>query len=179
MITRDDLVGKKSTLRAFRATILGKKIPLENKTKIIVKRGYTVYKDDSTHGLDIHVIDKKGKVAIELYLQRRGAMYHVDVIASVSKDYKAHELYHDLLTKNIVDGLITSEQSPGGRTIWDKLSKFRNVEIFGWDPSNKSAINLGKRLPDEVETHVSTYDDAHDRDTNQIRRMQLVAIKKP
>lgn len=179
VIARDDLAGKKSSLRSFQGMNLGKKVSLQNKTKVFSKGEYTVYKDVTPHGFDIYVIDKNGIVDIEMILQKQGAMYYVDTVVSISNDYKAHELYRDLLVKKVVPGLIAGEQSAGGRAIWDKLSKFRDIEIFGWDPFHNSAINLGKRLPDEAETHVSTYDDTNDPDTNLIRRMQLVAIKKP
>jgi hypothetical protein len=168
-----------SSLHSFEGMNLGKKVPLQNKTKVFSKGVYTVYKEPTTFGFDLFVINKSGIVDIEMILQKQGVMYYVDAVVSISKTYKAHELYRDLLVKGVVPGLIAGEQSEGGRAVWNKLSKFKDIEVFGWDPFHNSAVNLGSSLPDDSETHVSVHDNTHDPDTNQIRRMQLVAIKKP
>lgn len=184
MISRDDLNisgrgGKRSTFVNFGSILLGKKFDQTNRTKLFKKGDYTVYQEKRpANGLDIFVTDKQNKIVIELILKKDGAMHYVDTVVSISKDYKAHELYRDIITKGIVNGLTAHEQSIGGRNIWNKLSQFSNIEVFGWDPYHRQAINLGNKLPDEIETHVSNRNTDYDKDTNLTRRMKLVAIKK-
>lgn len=181
VVGRDDLnirTSKRKVFSSFGSININKKIGLEGKEKLFSKYEYDVYKSSTPTTLDIFVIDKTRKVFIELILNKSGKMYYVDSALSISNNYKVHELYRDLLIKKVIEGLITGEQSEGGRAIWNKLSQYRDIQVFGWDPYHREAINLGKRLPDEVETHISISDSAKDSDTNKIRRMQLIAIKK-
>lgn len=181
MITRDDLNikrSKKAILTTFGGLILGKK--LKHNTDVLFRvNDITISAETEKNGdLIVYAVDDTNTVIIQLFLIKKNAMYYVDSAVSNSKTYKVHQLYKDLLVKNIVQGLITKEQSIGGRAIWDKLSKFRNVEVFGWDPHYNEPINLGNALPDEIETHVSVFDNRKDKDTSQTRRMLLVAVKK-
>lgn len=180
VLGREDLNAstKHVAMSAFGDINVGTKIDVTGMQRLFAKKDNQVFKQKAEDGIDIFVVDKNGIVIIELILKNHGAMFYVDSALSVSKDYKVHELYRDLLIKNVIGGLVTGEQSVGGRAIWDKLSKFRDVEVYGWDPFHRQAINLGDTLPDYEETHVSSSDKTKDVDTNLIRRMQLVAIKK-
>ncbi len=124
--------------------------------------------------LDVKHINKKAK----------SEKIH-DLVAHKDNTFKAHHLYHHLITKH-KKILSTDTQSPGGHAVWKKLIHMKGVGVHGWDPKTKKPVNISRHLGDDHETHAvsSTHYWTKGKGTSrteghaETERMHLVAHKK-
>ena len=101
-----------------------------------------------------------------------GKAFHVKLLAGHhDSNLKAHELYHHLITRHD-HTMVASEQSPGGKRVWDNLHKMKGVGIHGWDPKKDQPVNVHYGRDD---THA---DDSEKSAHPDVHRMLLVAHKK-
>lgn len=136
---------------------------------------YKVHVGEHGPGMERYsVSDHEGKVTNVLTVHKKPHHIKVSGSATNGKGPKQHELYHHLITKhNKV--ITTDEQTSGGHHIWKKLAKKTSINIHGWDPKHKKAVNIDHRLRDKDETH---HDRTGDKEHAHIERMHLVAHKK-
>jgi len=116
------------------------------------------------------VVDPKTNIKhIELLTDRgKGDIYTVHMVASTGKGPKVPDFYHYLL-KNHVTGLVATEQSEGGKKIWQRLAKKKGLSVHGW--SKGKAVNVDPQ--DDEETHGNS--GSSDKEEREISRMKLVA----
>lgn len=153
---------------------LGKKISKDDK-HISNMGDHKVHVGSHGPGMERYTVsDHEGKITNVLTVKKRPHHIHVAVAASTGAGPKMHEFYHHLITKhNKV--ITTDEQTTGGQHIWKQLAKKGSVNIHGWDPKEKKAVNIDHRLRDHDETHNN---ETHDHGHAHVTRMQLVAHKK-
>jgi hypothetical protein len=124
---------------------------------------------------------RKSTVAVQGRENKHGVLSDLNLAASPDNEFPAHELYHHLLHHGHVTALVADHQSAGGKKVWEKLSKKRNVGIHGWDPRKKKPVNVKFGEDDTHEDRTKTqtkqeYDAANPDPT--VKSMQLVAHKK-
>lgn len=87
-----------------------------------------------------HVVDPKtNDVHMQIYghsTPNNPDTFHIGWLEGRASPVKAHDVYDFLLRKGHVKQFETSEQSPGGVHVWQKLSKRRNINVYGLDHKN-------------------------------------------
>lgn len=87
---------------------------------------------------------------------------------------KAYEFYRAILL-NMPLIFVAHQQSYGGMRTWQELSRYPDIEVFGWEGGK--AVNVDPM--DQDETHASDDDVSgpfgYDPDAARIKRMKLVA----
>ncbi len=144
--------------------------------------------------------DKKDKIMILLSVKSFGKSWKVDSVSAASRNIVPANKFYAWLIKNASITLVSgSEQSAGGKKIWERLSKEPGIGVHGW--IDGKAVNLGPNLSPETEdeTHITWGDrrraeddlsyntrskednaamDADYRDVQDTYKMLLVAFKK-
>ena len=144
--------------------------------------------------------DKDDKIMILLAVDRFGKSWKVSTVSAASKNIVPANKFYAWLIKNQGITLVSgSEQSAGGKKIWERLSKEPGIGVHGW--INGKAVNLGPNLSPETEddTHMTLGErrrakddmlfntrskednaamDADVRDLDDTYKMLLVAFKK-
>lgn len=107
-------------------------------------------------------------------------MFEIDILdGRKGSTLKAYEFYHAILARAPVI-FTTTTQSQGGLRTWQELSKYPDIEVFGW--SRGKPVNVTPRDPDE--THASQDDvsrgwgEPEEPEAREIMNMKLVAHKK-
>ena len=138
-------------------------------------KGHKIYRGKHDEGMDRYsAVSPEGHVTNVLTVHTKKHSIKVSGSATTGKGIKQHDMYHHLITKH--DKVITTdEQTEGGHRIWKQLAKKHSVNIHGWDPKAKKAVNIDHRLRDKDETH---HDVTNDRGHAHITNMHLVAHKK-
>lgn len=109
---------------------------------------------------------KRSTISVE-GKEQNGVLSHLNLASHSSNKLKAHDFYHHLL-KHHLTALVADQQSPGGKAVWEKLSKKRDINIHGWSNGKPINVKFG-----EDETHSGNSD--NDEASTEIRRMKLVA----
>ena len=128
----------------------------------------------------------KATLAVRGDVNRAKVLSHLHLASSDDNTFPAHELYHHLLKHGHVAALVADEQSPGGRKVWEKLAKKKDVNIHGWDPTYRKPVNI---KVGEDDTHEESppaqisgqrYRDKYraNNPDSSVPRMQLVAHMK-
>jgi hypothetical protein len=154
--------------------LLGKPVPKDHKHIGNIGK-HKVYHGVHDKGMDRYsVTDHEGNVSNILTVKKHKNHIKVDGSVTNGKGPKQHELYHHLIKKH--DHTITTDaQTSGGYHVWKQLAKKRSVNIHGWDPKKKEAVNVDHRLRDRDETH---HDLTNHKGHAHITNMHLVAHKK-
>jgi hypothetical protein len=87
----------------------------------------------------------------------------------------APKFYHWLVTKGNISLVSGYEQSPGGKSIWVRLSKMPGVFVFGWDDKRMKAFDVE---PGTLSAKIEIYNDDIEREMKDIDK-ELKKIKKP
>jgi len=112
-------------------------------------------------------------------IHHKGVLSDLRLAASEDNKFPAHELYHHLLHHDHVKALVADHQSPGGKKVWERLAKKKNIGIHGWDPKKNKPVNI-KFGEDETHEEPSKNKKKYDaiNPDQDVVHMQLVAHKK-
>lgn len=172
----------------------GKEISKEMGEHIGTHLGHHIYKfeyprEKQVTYAAINPKTAKATVAVRGHQNRAKVLSNLHLASSDDNTVPAHELYHHLLKHGHVTALVANEQSQGGRKVWEKLAKKKDVNIHGWDPNSRKPVNIKFGEDDTHEEtpanmtygqHGQHYRDkyrANNPDPSVIR-MQLVAHMK-
>lgn len=164
---------------------------VDQKSIILVSkpRGYSIYFADDCSEERIlnprfHAVNNStgfvdmtvdGKVTT----RRNSTTFEINTLEGRSgSKIKAHEFYRSILI-NMPIIFVSEYQSYGGMRTWQELSRYRDIEVFGW--SNGRAINVDPM--DQEETHAAREDICpgtkyYDREAEKIMKMKLVAHER-
>lgn len=155
--------------------------------KIGKVKGRTVYLDrhDSTgynsNSRFYAVNDENGQVDMTVsgMMKKTGKAetFKIDVLSGrKGSNLKAYEFYRLIMLKMLII-FVTDTQSYGGMRTWQELSRYPDIEVFGW--LKGKAVNVDPR--DSDETHASV-DDVRiggiEPEARDIKNMKLVAHRK-
>jgi hypothetical protein len=102
-------------------------------------------------------IDKEGKASVIVELSSEGKGWKVQSLVAVdNNEFPAHKVYAAFIKAGnmMISG---SQQSPGGMSVWKKLSKENGINVYGWNKATKQPVNLGDEFDDESDSHASPY----------------------
>jgi hypothetical protein len=102
-------------------------------------------------------VDKNGKASVIVELAAEGKGWKVQSLVAVNKnEFPAHKVYAAFIKAGnmMISG---SQQSPGGMSVWKKLSKEQGINVYGWNKLTKEPVNLGDEFDDESDSHASPY----------------------
>lgn len=128
------------------------------------------------------VNDENGLVDLTVsgMMKKTGKAYtfKIDVLSGrKGSSLKAYEFYRAIMT-NMSIIFVTDTQSYGGMRTWQELSRYPDIEVFGW--ADGKPVNVDPR--DSDETHASERDvwdgNGPEPEARDIRAMKLVAHRK-
>jgi hypothetical protein len=159
---------------------IAKDIRAGNLRLISKTRGHSIYLDDISGSLSVkfYAINDASDLVVLMVdgdLSNKGdhKVFEINVLQGRNgSNLKAYQFYRSILL-NMQIIFVAEQQSYGGMRTWQELSKYPDIEMFGW--LNGKAINVDPT--DQDETHASE-DDDYDRDADRIMRMKLVAHRK-
>lgn len=159
--------------------------------KIGKVRNYTIYVDDSGPSdeftdIRFYAVNNQTDLVdmtVDGKMQMRGKKFFSFEINALEgrsgSNLKAHEFYRAILLAMPII-FVSDLQSYGGMRTWQELSRYPDIEVFGW--SDGQAVNIDPRDPEE--THVdpkerySSRVDYQDPELKRILNMKLVAHKR-
>ena len=99
-----------------------------------------------------------------------------------SNGIMAHEVYNHLLQHGPTGTtLVSTAQSAGGKSVWQRLAKTKGVSVHGFDPETNEVYNTDKHLDSDYdhETHADPRDkESHvGGENNKVLNRWLVASK--
>lgn len=94
--------------------------------------------------------------------------FKINSAESNGRGPKMHEIYHTLLKNGHVGAFMTTAQSYGGRKIWQKLAKKRNVVVHGWDKEKEKAV------PVDMENILDTHSDPGEQKQQKISMQNMI-----
>lgn len=163
------------------SNVIKNKITTGAVKKIGKVRGYSIYMEDTSGKADefsntrfYAVNDKTDLVDMTFdgYQTRKGKFINFEINTlegRTGSNLKAYELYRAvLLTLPII--FVSDLQSYGGMRTWQELSKYPDIEVFGW--YEDKPVNLDPL--DSEETHVTDDDVMLAR--NPVEREQMKRI---
>lgn len=168
--------------------VRSKRNPIEDKIKdgtadLVGKiKGHTLYLEEysrsgwKTNSRFYAVNDQTGLIDITVdgYMERKGKSYTFKINTLDGRggsSMKAYEFYRAIMLKMPII-LMTDQQSYGGMRTWQELSRYPDIEVFGW--MDGKPINVDPLDPDE--THATRRE--RDPESMAIRDMYLVAHRK-
>ena len=166
---------------------IAKDIRAGNLRLISKTRGHSIYLDGANDGwvanARFYAIDDASDLVVLMVdgqLSNKGnqKVFDINVLQGrAGSGLKAYQFYRSILL-NMPIIFVAEQQSYGGMRTWQELSKYPDIEVFGW--LNGKAINVDPT--DQDETHASEDDvktpDGYDRHADRIMRMKLVAHRK-
>lgn len=158
--------------------------------KIGKVKGRTIYLDRhdksgwNSNSRFYAVNDDNGQVDITVsgILKNTGkaSTFKIDVLSGRNSiNLKAYEFYRAIMLAMPII-FVTDTQSYGGMRTWQELSRYPDIEVFGW--LDGKPVNVDPR--DSDETHATEKDvrvgfrDTPEPEAREIRKMQLVAHRK-
>jgi hypothetical protein len=150
-------------------------------------KGHTIYynhsNDPHDHSVFIAVNDSTGLVDMRVSGAAKRAhgmvMFSIDILdGRKDSTLKAYEFYHAILARAPVI-FTTTTQSQGGLRTWQELSRYPDIEVFGW--SRGKPVNVTPLDPDETHAtpdDVSSWGEPEEPEAKEILNMKLVAHKK-
>jgi len=153
--------------------------------KITTFKNNTIYKIPNEYRdnfVDFVAVDNKSKLA-NMYMtgttEKRGRFYvyqNIELSGRTESNIKAYEFYRVILI-NMPIIFVANIHSYGGMRTWQELSKYPDIEVFGW--SKGEWINIDPL--DSEETHVVDPDLGEPKlnpDLKKIKNMRMIAHKK-
>jgi hypothetical protein len=127
--------------------------PIEYHSKMADGRKVYYGIDDFDYEMHI-IVNQNDAVEAILATEKKWKSQRVESVISIHRA-KIHKLYYHLIMKFDYI-IITDRQSIGGVRVWQKLSKMKNINIYGINPQTDQSYNIDLR---EIhETHVSDID---------------------
>lgn len=141
---------------------------------------HTIYKTDNNTGrVRFYAVNNDNGLAdmtVDGSMHRKGKqqIFKINVVnGRTGSKIKAHKFYRSILL-NLPIIFVTDTQSYGGLRIWQELSKYPDIEVFGW--LNGKPINVTPLDPDE--THADADEVGTDKELVDIFKMKLIAHKR-
>lgn len=174
---------KHPSVRADKNTV-ARDINAGKAVKVCKLKGYTIYyikypnQADNTRFYAINDKTNLVDMTVSGHMSAIGNLKRFKVGNLEGRDItgiKAYEFYRAILINMPI--VFTSDiQSYGGMRTWQELSKYPDIEVFGWD---RGPINIDPL--DSEETHAvedDIWNDPQDKQLQKILNIKLVAHKK-
>ena len=137
--------------------------------KIATRTGLDVWVSTDNDMLDVLVVDpdkerkNQHKIAMRLELSLHGKAWHVDIVRTDSR-YKGRNLavrvYVLLMKKLGLQMKAGSSQSIGGRKLWNRLNKHRDILVYARPTERSTKISLVKSGKQQLSSDtISLYGD--------------------
>ena len=86
---------------------------------------------------------------------KKGVLSDLGLASTPKNRVKAVDFYHYLITKHGLT-LVSDDQSPGAKRVWEKLAKLKDVTVHGWLKGKPVNVIPGEEDEAEIWTSDST-----------------------
>jgi GNAT superfamily N-acetyltransferase len=149
--------------------------------KISKYRGHEIWRDYIGGQVSYHLFDPNSRTVVltafgSRYKENPDSFIIAGLYAAPGNPIRAHEFYRHLVRDVGLTLISDYKQSPGGQKVWQRLERYPDINIFGFDTRTEEVLNFTAR---DEEMYAVPSTAVKGREMQQMARdIRLVATKK-
>jgi GNAT superfamily N-acetyltransferase len=149
--------------------------------KISKYRGHEIWRDYIGGQVSYHLFDPNSRTVVltafgSRYKENPDSFIIAGLYAAPGNPIRAHEFYRHLIRDVGLTLISDYKQSPGGQKVWQRLERYPDINIFGFDTRTEEVLNFTAR---DEEMYAVPSTAVKGRDMQQVARdIRLVAVAR-